>query len=443
MVSQTHGQSEGYLQLQPSRKAGLEQLDAFMPKVQAYAQERNFDRPQQPTVSYLSAYLRYRLITEEEVICAVIAEHGLDVARKFVEEIGWRVYFKGHLEQHPGIWRAFLSSLDQAQSTDSPSEWGQLEQARNGKTGIECMDHWLREIRRTGYLHNHARMSFASIWIFTLKLPWQAGAALFLDNLVDADAASNTLSWRWVAGLHTRGKAYAARPELIRRYSSRGFHPVRQLAEDIHPLDWDGPFCEEPLSSARILHSADSPDIDHCPAGLLITPDDLSVEHSQLSVSPFSSVAVFSAQVFEGDAQADANSPARQFVDGAVLDAGSRAARCWEGELIRIRGHVAPSERLNPAENVGCNAPLRVYAGRVDDWAESVLNWAANENLNSIWMMQPPVGPWRDRVGRLRSALLRRGIRLVEFRRPFDQQHWPYARKGYFSFRENFLKQAF
>jgi len=63
-------------------------------------------------------------------------------------------------------------------------------------------------------------MWFASIWIFTLKLPWQLGASFFLKNLYDGDPASNTLSWRWVAGLQTKGKNYLATKSNIEKYSN-------------------------------------------------------------------------------------------------------------------------------------------------------------------------------------------------------------------------------
>ena len=78
--------------------------------------------------------------------------------------------------------------------------------AVNGNSGIDCFDSWVNELVTTGYLHNHSRMWFASIWIFTLNLPWELGADFFYKNLLDADPASNTLSWRWVAGLQTEGK---------------------------------------------------------------------------------------------------------------------------------------------------------------------------------------------------------------------------------------------
>ena len=104
-----------------------------------------------------------------------------------------------------------------------------------GQTGIECFDTWARELTTTGYLHNYARMWFASIWIFTLKLPWQLGPDFFLRHLLDGDTASNTLSWRWVAGLQTVGKTYLARAANISRYTGGRFKPTRHAIEGLPP----------------------------------------------------------------------------------------------------------------------------------------------------------------------------------------------------------------
>ena len=82
------------------------------------------------------------------------------------------------------------------------------------------MDAWTSELIDTGYLHNHARMWYASIWIHTLKLPWTLGAEFFLKHLLDGDVASNTLSWRWVAGLHTLGKFYLAQNSNICKFTA-------------------------------------------------------------------------------------------------------------------------------------------------------------------------------------------------------------------------------
>ena len=80
--------------------------------------------------------------------------------------------------------------------------------ATDGNTSIECFNEWVNELKENNYLHNHARMWFASIWVFTLELPWQLGAEFFMKHLYDGDAAANTLGWRWVAGIQTQGKNY-------------------------------------------------------------------------------------------------------------------------------------------------------------------------------------------------------------------------------------------
>ena len=88
------------------------------------------------------------------------------------------------------------------------------------ETEIECFNDWVKELKNFNYLHNHTRMLFASIWIFTLKLPWQKGAEFFMKNLFDGDAASNTLSWRWVAGIQTKGKNYLAKSWNISKFTT-------------------------------------------------------------------------------------------------------------------------------------------------------------------------------------------------------------------------------
>ena len=93
----------------------------------------------------------------------------------------------------------------------------------DGRTGIDCFDTWVEELRETNYLHNHSRMWFASIWIFTLGLPWQLGARFFMRHLLDGDASSNTLSWRWVAGMHTNKKPYLASKENIDKFTVNRF----------------------------------------------------------------------------------------------------------------------------------------------------------------------------------------------------------------------------
>ena len=129
--------------------------------------------------------------------------------------------------------------------------------------------HGQRELIETGYLHNHARMWYASIWIHTLKLPWTLGAAFFLTHLLDGDPASNTLSWRWVAGLHTPGKTYLARPDNIRKYTNNRFAVGESLAKIASVPN------APPLPSRRLLPELQTP-TPKAKLGLLIQEDDLN-----------------------------------------------------------------------------------------------------------------------------------------------------------------------
>jgi len=219
----------------PTRQAALDRLDAFLPAAgRAYAARRNFDLgpDDRSNVSALSPFVRHRLILEQEIVAATLERHRFSAAERFIQEVFWRTYFKGWLEQRPQVWTRYRE--DCAGLFDQLERDGALErryaEAVEGRTGIDCFDAWAGELVGTGYLHNHTRMWFASIWIFTLDLPWQLGADMFYRHLLDGDPASNTLSWRWVGGLHTRGKTYLARASNIARYTNGRFNPEGELA---------------------------------------------------------------------------------------------------------------------------------------------------------------------------------------------------------------------
>jgi len=110
--------------------------------------------------------------------------------------------------------------------------------AIEGKTNVDCFNQWVIELKESNYLHNHTRMWFASIWIFTLELPWQLGAEFFMQHLYDGDAASNTLGWRWVAGIQTQGKHYLASEWNINKFTNNRFKNIK-LNENAKPISND------------------------------------------------------------------------------------------------------------------------------------------------------------------------------------------------------------
>ena len=218
-------------------RASEAELNRFLAQnLRQYSRLRNFDfgPDKRHNVSLLSKYISHRVIDEYDVIRATLGASTYERAEKFIQEVFWRVYWKGWLEHRPTVWSDFVA-FDQQDKLSSQKDNKNYLAAINGETGIECFDFWAQELRNTNYLHNHARMWFASIWIFTLGLPWQAGAQFFLKHLLDGDAASNTLGWRWVAGIQTMGKCYLARAENISKFTGERFDNAR-LNERALPL---------------------------------------------------------------------------------------------------------------------------------------------------------------------------------------------------------------
>ena len=193
------------MQVEISRDGALKKLDNFInSELPNYNFKRNFDLgpEDKSNVSCLSPYISHRLITEYEVAKIVLAKFPYQKVEKYIQEIFWRVYWKGWLELRPQVWSDFTEDLKALKEDDN------YKKAINGETQIKCFNDWVNELKKNNYLHNHTRMWFASTWIFNLGLPWQLGATFFFKHLYDGDAASNLLSWRWVAGLQTKGKQY-------------------------------------------------------------------------------------------------------------------------------------------------------------------------------------------------------------------------------------------
>ena len=220
------------MQFITSRSEALDKLNKYIESdITNYNTKRNFDFgvANRSNVSCLSPYITHRLITEYETAKLVLKKHPFQKVDKFIQEIFWRVYWKGWLELRPKVWTDFVEDLKTIKEDEN------YLKAVNGETEIKCFNDWVNELKNFNYLHNHTRMLFASIWIFTLGLPWQKGAEFFMKHLYDGDAASNTLSWRWVAGIQTKGKNYLAQSWNISKFTNNKYKNVK-LNETALPI---------------------------------------------------------------------------------------------------------------------------------------------------------------------------------------------------------------
>jgi deoxyribodipyrimidine photo-lyase len=385
-----------------TRAAALARLDAFLADAPRYAARRNDVVPGHPYVSRLSAALRHRLLTEQEVVEATLRRHPFRVVEKFLQEVLWRGYWRGWLERRPHVWDRAVEEAAHLEATLSPDARRSAQAALEGRSGEPLMDLFARELLDTGYLHNHARMWWASFWVHHLRLPWALGARHFSRHLLDFDAASNTLSWRWVAGLQTPGKTYMVTAENLRRYCApellaqaghiglNGATIARPQIEPESPAPrTPGPTAPVPRTAARL--SARSVVVLH--------DEDLCLELSPLAGARPHAVAHLAPL-----AASDTPAPRAAWLERARADAATRAAAHFGCSIHRC------------------------------DSLDAVLNVCGTAEADSLAMMAPAVGPLRDTLQGLYAQAAARDVQVVAITRAWDSALAPYATRGFFPF---------
>jgi len=391
-----------------TRQAALNSWRDFLPKVPAYARERNQVQPGHENVSSLGASIRFRTLLEDEIIRDTLARHSFESAEKWLQEVCWRRYWKGWLEMRPQVWTQWRGQVEVLHKSLPSKLMERIEAVSAGQSGVACMDKIARELIETGYLHNHARMWWASFWIHVEGLPWELGADFFFRHLLDADPASNTLSWRWVAGLQTPGKTYLVRLSNIQKYAPdylRGNEAGNERLDDgvvtsraVHPCS---ELIREPLTEypTNIDQKCER-------TGLWLHPDDLTPESGPLRhLAPQSVAAHISDYVYSNTYRLSAQRIASLH---AVVGDG----------LDRAGAHFGC-----PAVAVDAEAPV-----------EGLSVWALEHKLSEVVAFAPTVGPIRDMLPRLERRLQAEGVHLRLVRRPSDASLFTNATAGFFPF---------
>ena len=348
--------------------------------IKSYEHLRNYDfgPDDRRNVSCLSKYISHRVLFEYDVIAKTLASHDHNDVEKFVQEVFWRIYWKGWLEHRPSVWDEFVSfNFDRTANAD-------YQNAISGNTGITCFDSWVNELKDANYLHNHTRMWFASIWIFTLGLPWQLGAFFFMQHLLDGDAASNTLGWRWVAGVQTVGKHYLARSDNILRFTDGRFGNDT-LNEDAKP-------CRD-----KIEHPV------------------IPIDRAGGMTGKFATLIVFDTDLYLASPDAYANYD-RVLVVCLGNDernvALSEAVLAFKQKLVKIFVMRCANASLSDTNNI--------------------LKMASS--IAGVDVVYPFVG---DNLDYLKRLSARTSLRLHFLKRQDDIHCWQYAKKGFFNFRKH------
>ncbi len=369
------------MKFEPSRVKAIDKLNNFIEKnLSDYSKLRNFDfgPDKRDNVSCLSPYVSHGVLNEIEIIKKSLAKFSFSKNEKFIQEVLWRTYWKGWLELRPNVWTDYLVSLDNIKEKFRNNK--EYLNAIEGNTNIECFNEWVKELKENNYLHNHTRMWFASIWIFTLDLPWQLGAEFFMQHLYDGDAASNTLGWRWVAGVQTQGKNYLASEWNIKKFTNNRFNSIK-LNENAPPK------VSEKIYLIIKQNFANPQDIDQ--NNLLVFENNLSLETTDFKDYKFKKIYLVSNKN------------------------ENRSIKLSE-KVIKFKSHLTKDqEKRLKDQSIDCEI---IDVSEVKNIGENIIG------------LYPTVGENLD-------YLNSNNIKLNFLYRELDQYSWQYCNKGFFNFK--------
>ena len=363
-----------------SRAKALNQLNNFVENnLGEYSKLRNFDfgPEKRSNISCLSPYITHGIINEQEVIQKALSKFSFSKNEKFIQEVLWRTYWKGWLELRPNVWADYLIELNQIKNEFKDNK--DYIAAIEGKTKVDCFNEWVKELKENNYLHNHTRMWFASIWIFTLELPWQLGAEFFMQHLYDGDAASNTLGWRWVAGVQTQGKHYLASEWNIKKFTNNRFQNIK--------LNENAPPKVSEKSYQIIKQDFNNPQkIEN--KNLLIFENNLSFEITDFKENNFKKIYLVSNKN------------------------ENRAIKLSE-KLVKFKSHlIEDQEQRLKNQSIDCQ----------------IIDISELTNIENCYGLYPTVGENLD-------FLNSNNLKIDFLYRNLDQLAWQYCNKGFFNFK--------
>ncbi len=363
-----------------SRAKALNQLNNFVENnLGEYSKLRNFDfgPEKRSNISCLSPYITHGIINEQEVIQKALSKFSFSKNEKFIQEVLWRTYWKGWLELRPNVWADYLIELNQIKNEFRDNQ--DYIAAIEGKTNIGCFNEWVKELKEKNYLHNHTRMWFASIWIFTLELPWQLGAEFFMQHLYDGDAASNTLGWRWVAGVQTHGKHYLASEWNIKKFTNNRFQNIK-LNENAPPKVAEKSYqiIKQDFNNPQKIENKN----------LLIFENNLSFEITDFNENNFKKIYLVSNKN------------------------ENRAIKLSE-KLMKFKSHlIEDQEQRLKNQSIDCQ----------------IIDISELTNIENYYGLYPTVGENLD-------FLNSNNLKIDFLYRNLDQLAWQYCNKGFFNFK--------
>ncbi|MHB1214381.1 MAG: cryptochrome/photolyase family protein [Thiobacillus sp.] len=253
----------------PTGMAGAAQLfEDFLDRIDRYQAMRDF--PAQTGPSTLSVHLRFGTVSIRQLAAAAWQLGGRG-AQTWLSELIWRDFYHQILWHRPDVASGH-SFKRQYDALPWPNPPGHFEAWCEARTGYPLVDAAMRQLNRTGYMHNRLRMVAASFLTKDLLVDWRRGERYFADTLIDFDLAANSGGWQWAASVGcdaqpwfrifnpvTQSERFDAQGQFIRRYLPE----LARVAEKFIHAPWTMPAAEQQRAGCVIGRDYPLPIVDH------------------------------------------------------------------------------------------------------------------------------------------------------------------------------------
>ena len=348
--------------------------------------------------SQLFPFLSLRLIGRQELLSRLDEWSPEGLRSPLGEALLWRFYCTGWLENYPQAWLAWRRLVQASLSGWQDRE--DYQSAVSGNTGIELFDNWIQRLKESGSLNLQEAKCFASLWIYSLKLPWSLGADLFCRYSLDTDLAVHLINWRLVAGSQVKDEHFAVTAQELTDWFGASTGLDKIVPSPVPPR-----FPSPP----KLAHSIDYPTLPGDSLGsdyaVLVTPDDLSLEELARKAPQAKCVVLLDSSF-----GLERSTLVRTFIDSAVGEAADRARK------------LLPS------------SPVVVLSDQGGLLAEQIQTSLSEYRVASMVYHQPAVGEWQGRL--LELARKDVGLRYFPLQRAWDGRCLGLATKGFRNFQK-------
>ncbi|MCK0136874.1 deoxyribodipyrimidine photo-lyase [Arenibacter sp. S6351L] len=228
------------------KKSDIEVQDFDLTQLHLYADQRDF--PYEDITSHLSPHLRFGTISVRQVIAQIDKKHAV-----FLSELIWREFFMQILFHFPHVvTQNFRSKYDGIQWRNNKEEFRLWCE---GKTGYPMVDAGMRQLNKTGFMHNRVRMITAGFLCKHLLIDWTWGESYFAKKLLDYELSSNNGNWQWAAGTGCDAAPYFRifNPLSQQKKFDKDYKYVRKWIPEFDSFEYPDPIVEHKFARERAL----------------------------------------------------------------------------------------------------------------------------------------------------------------------------------------------